>query len=199
MFGAQSCAATLVSSIELVTAAHCVRTRRPASLDVVIGADNLCSTAPITGERIQISAIHIDPDPRLDRATLTTLHPATTPPILTKPVPTQPAATGDLVAVGWGRDTRVGPSPCRKRAVPLVSATPAACRRAQVANPNRWHPAQLCATAAPGATRNTCTGDSGGPVIATKPGTPPELVAITIWGIGCAPDQVGFYSPASGN
>jgi secreted trypsin-like serine protease len=196
LFGVQTCGATLTAPSTLVTAAHCVRKRRPSSLDVIIGADNLCRTAPITGERLQVKAVRIHPDPRLDLATLTTVQPARTTPVPTGPIPVDDA--GGLVAVGWGRSDRGGPAPCRKRIVPLTTAGPDTCKPAEKANPGRWHPNQLCAVAAPGSERNTCVGDSGGPVyrVSGRGDAQLEFVAVINWGTGCEPDQPGFYSPA---
>jgi secreted trypsin-like serine protease len=197
LFGAQWCAATLTTATTLITARHCVKDRRPKSLDVVLAADNLCNNAPITGERIQIKSIRILPDATLDLAVLTTTRPATTTPTpIAAPAIGQPGTA--LVAVGWGRRSSNGPAPCRKQAVPLRLAGADKCSPARAANPEQWNPLQLCATAAPGAERNTCSGDSGGPVYQTTPDRPRHLrlVAVINWGTGCQPDQPGFYTPA---
>ena len=195
LFGAQWCGAALIAPTTLLTAAHCVRSRRPGSLDVVVAADNLCNTAPIIGERLQIIAVWIHPDPKVDLAKLTTVRAARTSPVPVAAL-NHGGEAAKLVAVGWGRNTRSGASPCRKRTVPLAPATEGECEEAERTNPSRWHPGQLCAVAGPGSARNTCTGDSGGPVYRIS-GAHAELVAVVNWGVGCEPDQPGFYTPAS--
>ncbi|MFC9689965.1 trypsin-like serine protease [Kribbella sp. NPDC056951] len=194
LFGAQWCGATLVAARTLLTAAHCVLGRRPGSLDVVIGADNLCKTSVIAGERLRIIAVRINPDSRLDLATLTTSSAARTRPI---PISARSQFGGNAryFAEGWGRSNRSGPSPCTKQAVPLTAADPEACRSAARNNPSRWHPSQLCASATPGSSRNTCIGDSGGPMYQIADGRL-SLIAVVNWGTGCAADKPGFYSPA---
>ncbi|MGX9889957.1 trypsin-like serine protease [Streptomyces sp. NPDC002276] len=63
------------------------------------------------------------------------------------------------------------------------------CARAQrdldIAPNPAW---QLCAVPAPEATRNTCTGDSGSPVLAAN-----RVWGLVAWGPSCRLDDVGVY------
>jgi hypothetical protein len=161
-------------------------------VDVVIGADNLCRTAPITGERIRVAAIATADDPRLDVAILTLSAGSATPPAAIADA----AGADRLIAVGWGRGSSGGPYPCRKQARALRRGEPTVCRTAQQVNPTLWHPSQICAVAAP-SKRNTCVGDSGGPVLGTTATNELAVVAIINWGTGCDTPAPGFYTPTS--
>lgn len=55
IYNAQFCGGVVVELRLVLTAAHCVATRSAASIDVVIGGDNLCRDRPIDGLRIRVS------------------------------------------------------------------------------------------------------------------------------------------------
>jgi len=182
--GTQFCAGVLVSKHVVLTAAHCVRGRTPASIDVVVGANNLCSTGPITGQRLHVRSIRRSAT--LDAAELTIESAATaTPARIAK------RATKFYEAWGWGKDSIGGVAPCMAMSKALSAVRAHACLPAltQVAASERAR--YLCAV--PAAQRNTCEGDSGGPVLS------PDglLVAITIGGVGCGPHDPGTYLAAA--
>ena len=70
---APSCGGVVVARARarrlVLTAAHCVETRAADSIDVVIGADNLCRDRSIDGLRIHVSGIAIHPAYHAESAT----------------------------------------------------------------------------------------------------------------------------------
>ncbi|WP_326668841.1 trypsin-like serine protease [Streptomyces canus] len=88
---------------------------------------------------------------------------------------------GELLQVG---------APCRRTAVPLRFVAGERCTRAQLDLDVTLKPAwQLCALPTADATRNTCTGDSGSPVVATN-----TVWGLVTWGPSCRIDDVGVHT-----
>jgi secreted trypsin-like serine protease len=83
--------------------------------------------------------------------------------------------------------------PCRLQSVPLMFVGADRCSQAQrrlhVTPATGW---QLCATPTSMAARNTCTGDSGSPVLSVDP--PATVLGIVSWGPTCALHDVGVYT-----
>ena len=168
------CGGVLVAPDLVATAAHCLTDRSPASIDAIVGADNLCSTAPIGGSRLAIASF----EPLNTGVDVALLRLASPSPVEPTPLTT---STTDLVAWGWGTGSPGGQAPCTARPVALTISD--SC--ADVPSDD-----YLCAL--PSGSDNTCTGDSGGPVFAQG-----GLVAITSSGAGCGPHDPGFYARAS--
>ena len=61
IYNAQFCGGVVVELRLVLTAAHCVAMRSAASIDVVIGGDNLCRDRPIDGLRFRLSGVRIHP------------------------------------------------------------------------------------------------------------------------------------------
>lgn len=204
LFGAQFCAGVLAGARVILTAAHCVRGRSARAINVVVGIDNICHTSTKTGERIAVAAIVQPPAaPTADIAALVLSKPATSAPPLpllrTSPSsPSTPVVPEDLVAVGWGRSSMRGPTPCSRRAVRLSGADESRCAKARKQAPGTFvAPDQICAVPAQGEEANTCGGDSGGPLLTFQNAGQLTLVGLTSWGMGCGSDDVGFYTSVS--
>jgi secreted trypsin-like serine protease len=103
---------------------------------------------------------------------------------------TSSGTTALAATTGWGRNGYGGTAPCRRTAVPLRFVSGERCTRAQLDLGITPNPAwQLCALPTADATRNTCTGDSGSPVVATN-----TVWGLVTWGPSCRIDDVGVYA-----
>ncbi len=181
VMSAQFCGGALVSSMVVLSARHCIAARAPSHVDVLVGADNLCVGAPVVGERRRVSRFVSAPAPS-DLVAL----------ILAEPVRAMPTDRGNWsehasgIAYGWGRDGLAGVAPCRLQSVRLTGSSGCALALARFGVPLGRD--EYCALPARGEARNTCVGDSGGPVYDRG-----ELVGIVSRGIGCEVDSPGLY------
>lgn len=178
----QFCAGVLVTPTVILTAGHCVEGRAAESMNAIIGADNLCSTGEIDGARAEVERVIVDDE--LDGAVVILEH------AITESAPIQVAASfeiGDRVnAWGWGKASVGGVPPCRSQQKALAVVEGSECEAFMGGN----SPGHLCAR--PVGERNTCEGDSGGPVL-TQDG---RLLAVTASGAGCGADDPGAYTSA---
>ena len=171
------CGGVLVAPALVATAAHCLTGRAPSSIDAIVGADNLCSTAAIGGTRSAVTAF--EPlDTSADIALIRLASPSAVMPT------TLATSVSEPVAWGWGTGSPGGVGPCSARAVALTVTDE--CVGAAAGSLDDY----LCAV--PTGELNTCTGDSGGPVFVDG-----ALLAIVSSGAGCGPDDSGYYTRAS--
>jgi len=187
----QFCDGALISPRVVLTVTHCVAGKAAKRIDVLVGAFNLCRTGPVGGARRHVTSILTSTDPSRMGLALLLLSGA-----VSQAPYTVSDAIGPYVALGWGSDVPNGPSSCTPREVRLGSAPNSTCSLA-ARTAGRAFSAQLelCLHPNPGMTRNTCTGDSGGPV--TGVNQPTVLMALTDWGPSCAISAVGIYRRSS--
>ncbi|WP_112261798.1 S1 family peptidase [Lentzea terrae] len=179
--GSQFCGGTLVKANKVVTAAHCVKGRTPASTRVVHGRDDKQSSV---GTVASVTKIWVHPSyttatAGYDVAVLTldrSISSATLP--LATPADTALYTAGNSALIlGWGT-TSSGGSASRyllKANVPLTSDATCKTAYSQYSNTS-----MVCAGYPQGGT-DTCQGDSGGPLVYGG-----KLIGDTSWGRGCA-------------
>lgn len=184
-FGGFRCAGVLVKAQAVLTATHCTA---GSKVDVIVGADNLCNTAPIVGERIEVTTIERKRD---DLAVLHLRMPSKTPPARLAPA----AAQQPRIAVGWGLP-EAARFACTRQTASLRFMGEAQCNQAKRRAAKET---SIYTCALPIAGRNTCIGDSGGPVFAIGVDRSPPTLALTdltVAGIGgCRTTDVGLYRP----
>lgn len=198
MLSSAFCGGVLIAPHVVATVAHCLAGRRPPGVDVIVGADNVCPGAPVTGQRIPARAFtmagSLPTAPGTDIVKITLDRAATVSPATSTPVPHAAKAVVG-VAVGWGQVRANGPYPCHAKSIALTGADPTRCQSMLARAPAGAPVRNLWCAQPPGDDPNTCVGDSGGPVYlaAATPGTE-RVFALTTWGVGCGPRDVGFYS-----
>lgn len=199
----QFCGGSIVSSWEIVTAAHCVDyggdLRLPGDVLVLAGTATL-STSQKTGVAVESITVHPDWNDATFENDVAVLR-LTEPIVLTPGVreaialASTPVADGSSALItGWGNTSTSGIDyPTRLKKATVETVSDAACNSAYGGIASAI---MLCATAG-GFTIDTCQGDSGGPLVVTVDDVP-TLAGITSWGNGCAEAPYpGVYAEVS--
>merc|ERR1711971_90008 len=191
------CGGSLISKTEILTAAHCVNGRRPSSIKVIVGENDISDEEQM---KLEVAEVLIHPmynastysnDFAILRLTSPLTFSSSISPVCLPADPTV-TFTGEVATVtGWGSlgaGNQV-PAILQEANVTVISNT--ACKTAPQPYKDGISETMLCA-AAPG--KDSCQGDSGGPLILLE-NSRQTLVGVVSWGVGCAlPEFPGVYS-----
>lgn len=203
------CGGTVIGATWVLTAAHCVFTKRGGGLRSLQWATAYAkNNVRYKGEVLRIKAVFVHPEfgksaAFLNDIALLELERPTSAPrqrLVSHAAQAAVLAPGTMATViGWGitRPLRPKePADAREHAKDLLwTSVPVADRRACATFLGR-EPAEteICAGDARGGA-DSCKGDSGGPLFVAGPAGEPIQVGVVSWGPGCAqPGTYGVYA-----
>ncbi|XP_054711308.1 mucin-2-like [Uloborus diversus] len=199
------CGATLLNEFWAITAAHCVENVPLTDILLRLGEYDISheyEPLPFVERRVQIVASHPQFDRRTfeyDLALLRFYEPVTFQKnILPACVPTgNNSYVGKYATVtGWGRLYEDGPLPDVIQEVALPVITNKVCENMyrQAGFVEDIPDIFICAGYGDGG-KDSCEGDSGGPMVIQEEDGRWVLAGVISWGIGCAlPNQPGVYT-----
>lgn len=188
--GNQFCGGSVGAANKIITAAHCVKGEKPASVRVVAGRENKSSA---DGAEAKVTDVWVHPDYQdantgSDVAVLTLDQQLTQAPLpVATPADTASYEAGRMATVlGWGATSEGGDASetLQKAEVPLTAD--ADCKAAY----DQYDPKAMVCAGFPEGGIDSCQGDSGGPLVVDG-----KLVGIVSTGNGCArPGSPGIYT-----
>lgn len=191
LFLSQFCGGIVVSQTHVVTATHCLKNRRPETVDVLAGITDLCKSDSSAGVRTKVKRI----TRVADAPWISSLELAQPLTIKFQSVSStqQPVSTAAFAtAWGWGRSDVAGVPNCTLRKVHLKAVAVNRCSF-EIQKIAQLPPKSvLCTVPADGI--NSCDGDSGGPVLIYRAGRIAD-VFMTMSGEGCGPTDAGLNVP----
>jgi secreted trypsin-like serine protease len=196
----QFCGGSLIDESHILTAAHCIDGLAASdvkTLRVWLGAHDIKHGSKTEHKVIRIIK-HKDFDPRTlvnDIAILTLNTPAKiSNSIKTVCLPLVDAAENERVTVaGWGSTSEGGGQPSKLHEVEVDVWSNQKCKNSYGNRiPGKIVDTMICAASS---NKDSCSGDSGGPLYLRRNGGVCVQVGIVSWGIGCArPDSPGVYT-----
>uniref|UniRef100_A0A0P5QYI9 Clip-domain serine protease n=1 Tax=Daphnia magna TaxID=35525 RepID=A0A0P5QYI9_9CRUS len=197
------CGGSLLDSIHILTAAHCVHRLTPqgvAQLTVIMGAVDLRDPTMVVRRVHSITRHKAFDATKLynDIALVTMDSPVQYSNILSPVCLYDDVGVNhdgkEAVAIGWGNIRDGGPRAETLQKVSLQIKSQQDCRQNfGTRAPGGIVDHFICATAP---RKDSCAGDSGGPLMMNR-GNRQCQVGIVSWGIGCATDTYGVYTRIS--
>ncbi len=206
LYNGQFCGGSLISRDFVLTAAHCVTSKKADDIDVLLGQNSIFGGLAPTGQQIRVAEIIVYPNYQLaapydsDLALLRLAQPA----VLTDTVqPIRVAIPGfstlfaagiTATVTGWGNISASStdyPFDLYEVEVPIYNQSTCVANYASIKGTITEN--MLCAGLPQGG-KDSCQGDSGGPLV-VRNGNTWLQAGVVSWGSGCAqPNLPGVYT-----
>lgn len=188
---AAACTATLVAPRRLLTAGHCISRVTPGTSTVRIRGERVLVTRVARHPRYQYLTPDYPAEPYRDVALVELDRAPDVRPVRVSRRVVRPGTPVVLYGYGTGDADRPGDYGVLRRAA-LVVRDAAVCRRelerAADGQGGMYRDAVMLCTQDPDGARpfaSGCYGDSGGPLLRARPGSPGVLVGVDSWGVAC--------------
>ncbi len=200
-YDAQFCGGSIVGARWIVTAAHCVTDVPRSQMQVVAGVTRL-STAPASARRdVLEKVVHRYYDPFTNSRDIAMLRVSGPDFPVSWRIRINGWTSGPTVGTpygiaGWGWDGSAYPDQLHSATVQDMAGPNGPCGAYGAA----YRPARMLCAGVPGGGRDTCSGDSGGPLWFTPADGIPTLAGVTSFGNDCAlASYPGVYTRVSDN